>query len=75
MLQALCLCPTRELAQQTVRVIEALARFTATSIFIAIPQKADGLPTPLEPADESGKWVQLHAVNQAPLRFFADRVN
>ncbi|PHJ15915.1 dead deah box helicase [Cystoisospora suis] len=53
--QALCLCPTRELAQQTVRVVEALARFTATSIFIAIPQKADGLPTPLEPADETAK--------------------
>ncbi|PFH33879.1 DEAD/DEAH box helicase [Besnoitia besnoiti] len=55
--QALCLCPTRELAQQTVRVIEALARFTETSIFVAIPQKSDAPPASLAPAETTGKCV------------------
>ncbi|XP_026190231.1 ATP-dependent RNA helicase FAL1 [Cyclospora cayetanensis] len=43
--QALCLCPTRELAQQTVFVLKSLARFTRLQIFLAVPQS--------RPADES----------------------
>ncbi|EPR58603.1 DEAD/DEAH box helicase [Toxoplasma gondii ME49] len=53
--QALCLCPTRELAQQTVRVIESLARFTDTSIFVAIPQKSDAPAASPMPAQGTGK--------------------
>ncbi|OEH75659.1 dead deah box helicase domain-containing protein [Cyclospora cayetanensis] len=41
--QALCLCPTRELAQQTVFVLKSLARFTRLQIFLAVPQSRPGV--------------------------------
>ncbi|KAL8273382.1 hypothetical protein Esti_002714 [Eimeria stiedai] len=63
--QALCLCPTRELAHQTVLVLKSLARFTRLRIFLAVPQSKPGLSEfNEEPQAEEGDIFALNAEGQ-----------
>lgn len=53
--QALCLAPSRELARQTLGVVESMARFTQTKVQFAVPQ-----------AVPRGQTVTAHVVVGTP---------
>ncbi|AFZ80564.1 DEAD box ATP-dependent RNA helicase family member protein [Theileria equi strain WA] len=65
-IQAICLCPTRELATQNLQVIQKLGQFTQIKTFLGVPQ--------CQPYDETNRYQLYVGTPGKTKEFFQKRI-